>query len=52
MTQVTHPSKESVRELMARHREEKTPPLSLEEIRRRLGWGLVEHNKEVTNDEL
>jgi hypothetical protein len=44
MTQTTHPSKEAVRQLMQRHREEKTPPLSPERIREELGWNLLPHN--------
>jgi hypothetical protein len=42
MTQVTHPPKQDVRDFMVRRRESREPPPSLEEIRRQLGWGLVE----------
>jgi hypothetical protein len=42
MTQVTHPSKDQVRQYMARRQADRSPPPSLEEIRRQLGWGLVE----------
>lgn len=43
MTQTTHPPKEAVREFMARPRQEGPPPAP-EEIRRRLGWGLLPNN--------
>lgn len=42
MTQTTHPSKEQVREFMARRREERRPPPSPERIREELGWHLIE----------
>jgi hypothetical protein len=48
MTQVTHPPKQDVREFMARRRESREPPPSLEEIRRQLGWGLVEAERAAT----
>jgi hypothetical protein len=47
MTQTTHPPKEIVREVMRRHREEKTPPLSPQEFRRQLGWELVEDDRKA-----
>lgn len=47
MTHTTHPTKEAVRKLMAKHREEKTPPLSPEEYRRELGWELIEAEREA-----
>jgi hypothetical protein len=46
--QTTHPDKQLVRDLMQQHREDRTPPLSLEEIRRQLGWFLVPGNQEAT----
>lgn len=45
MTTTTHPSKEQVRALMERHRADGTPPLSPEQIRRELGWGLLKNNQ-------
>lgn len=42
MTKTTHPSKEAVRQLMTQRREAREPPPSLEEIRRALGWNLIE----------
>jgi hypothetical protein len=47
MTQTTHPSKEQVRILMAKHREERTPPLSPEEFRRQLGWEMLKDEREA-----
>lgn len=41
MTQVTHPPKEAVRKLLAKHREDRTP-LDPEQIKRELGWRLIE----------
>lgn len=40
-TQVTKPTKEQVRTLMEKHRADRTPPLSPEQFRRELGWGLI-----------
>lgn len=42
MTKVTKPSKEDVRQLMTQRREAREPPPSLEEIRRQLGWTIIE----------
>jgi hypothetical protein len=49
MTQTTHPEKEMVRSYMAQRREAQEPPPSPEEIRRQLGWNLVEAECEMTN---
>lgn len=49
MTQTTRPQKEEVRQYMARRQEESEPPPSPEEIRRQLGWGLVEAERESMN---
>jgi len=38
----THPSKYQVRAYMQQRRQEKAPPPKPEEIRRNLGWGLVQ----------
>jgi hypothetical protein len=38
--QMTKPSNQQVRDYMAKRREERTPPPSIEEIRRHLGWYL------------
>jgi hypothetical protein len=43
--QTTHPSKEAVRQLMQRHREERTPPLSPEEFREQLGWKMLKDER-------
>jgi hypothetical protein len=45
MAQTTHPPKELVRKVMACQREQRAPPMSPEQLRRELGWGLV--SKEV-----
>lgn len=42
MATANHPSKEQVRKFMAERREAKTPPPSPEQIRRELGWGLMQ----------
>lgn len=42
MATANHPSKEQVRQFMAQRRTEKTPPPSPEQIRRELGWGLMQ----------
>jgi hypothetical protein len=44
MTQTTHPTKEAVRELMARPRE---TPLTPEQIQRELGWHLIKAEQEA-----
>ena len=46
MTQTTKPSKHLTREYLERRTHEESPPPSLEEIRRQLGWKLIEHNDE------
>ena len=43
-TQVTKPTHQQVRALMEKHRADRTPPMSPEQIRRELGWGLVATN--------
>jgi hypothetical protein len=45
--QTTHPDKQAVRDLMQQHRAERTPPMSMEAIRRQLGWFLVPGNREA-----
>lgn len=39
--QISHPSKEVVREYLERRNHDVAPPPTPEEIRRQLGWGLV-----------
>ena len=41
MVHTVKPSKEQVREYMARRHEQHHPPQTLEEIRRQLGWDLI-----------
>ena len=41
MTAFTHPPKQLVRAYMERRTRDHTPPPPPEEIRRELGWGLV-----------
>lgn len=43
----TKPSKEVVREYMAKRREAKGPPPSPDEVRRQLGWPLIEAEREA-----
>ena len=45
MASVTHPDKQKVRELMEKHRAEKTPPMPPEVIREQLGWKMIPENK-------
>ncbi len=47
MTQTTKPDKAKVREFMASPDRTNSPPPSPEEIRRKLGWGLVPENGPV-----
>jgi hypothetical protein len=47
MTQTTKPTKEQVRELMERRTHEESPPPTPEEIRRELGWHLIQSNGPV-----
>jgi hypothetical protein len=49
MTQTTHPEKEQVRNYLAKRQESREPPPSPEEIRRQLGWGLVEAQRDAAN---
>lgn len=49
MTQVTHPSKQAVRDFMAKRQVERVPPPRPEEVRRQLGWNLVEAERENAN---
>jgi hypothetical protein len=44
-----HPDKQLVRDLMAQRRESREPPPTPEEIRRKLGWGLVKAERDTTN---
>lgn len=45
MTATTHPPASVLRAYLAKRHEEKTPPPSMEEIRRQLGWRLETNNK-------
>jgi hypothetical protein len=38
----THPRKEAVRQYMQQRQAERTPPPPLDEIRRQLGWPMLE----------
>lgn len=49
--QSNHPDKQKVRDFMQQRQEERKPLPSLEEIRRRLGWGLLPNNKQWSSDE-
>lgn len=46
MVNTAKPSKEQVREYMARRQAQHQPPPSCQEIRRQLGWELVEAERE------
>lgn len=45
MKQMTRPSNEQVRSWMQQRQIDRTPPPTLEEIRRELGWTLVEKER-------
>jgi hypothetical protein len=49
MTQTSKPSNQQVRSWMQQRQVDRTPPPAPEEIRRQLGWGLVEAAREMTN---
>jgi hypothetical protein len=49
MTQTSKPSNQQVRSWMQQRQVDRTPPPAPEEIRRQLGWGLVEAEREMTN---
>jgi hypothetical protein len=42
MEKLQHPTKEQVREFMKHRQEEHNPPPDIKEIRRQLGWDLLE----------
>lgn len=44
MATANHPSKEQVRAYMAERRVSQQPPQTPEEIRRQLGWGLMQQS--------
>lgn len=48
MTQTSKPSNQQVREWMQRRQVDRTPPPTPEQIRRELGWGLVEAEAAVS----
>lgn len=47
MTQTSKPTKTEVRSWMCQRQVERRPPPSLEEIRRQLGWHMVEAAREM-----
>lgn len=49
MTQTSKPTNQAVRNWMLQRQAERSVPPSLEEVRRQLGWGLVEAARETTN---
>lgn len=49
MTQTSKPSNQQVRSWMQQRQAEKSPPPAPEEIRRQLGWGLVEAERGTMN---
>lgn len=49
MPQTSKPSNEQVRSWMRQRQAERTPPPSPEQIRRELGWQLVEAERGMTN---
>lgn len=49
MTQTSKPEAQAVRDWMQQRQLDRTPPPAPEEIRRQLGWGLVEAQRQETN---
>ena len=49
MPQTSKPSNQQVRTWLQQRRQDGTPPPSPEQIRRELGWGLVEAARDMTN---
>jgi hypothetical protein len=49
MEKLQHPSKEQVREFMKHRQEEHSPPPDIKEIRRQLGWNLLEAQRQWRN---
>lgn len=47
---IKNPSKEQVRKYMGQRATERNAPPSQQEIRRRLGWQLIEAGREVKNE--
>ncbi len=50
MTQTTHPPKQLVRDWMAQRVKDKAPPPDQEEIRRQLGWSIIEAERAAKRD--
>jgi hypothetical protein len=50
MTKTTQPPKESVREYFDRRTHSEDPPPTSEEIRRQLGWALIQAEREAQAD--
>lgn len=49
MPRTSKPNHEQVRSWMQQRQADRTPPPAPEEIRRQLGWGLVDAAREMTN---
>jgi hypothetical protein len=49
MYQTRNPSHQQVRSWMQQRQVDRTPPPAPEQIRRELGWGLLEAERETTN---
>jgi len=49
MTHTSKPDREVVRSWMRERQVERVPPPSPEEVRRQLGWHMVEPEREMTN---
>lgn len=44
MQSQSKPNKQQIRDYMAQRQQQRTPPPSIDEIRRQLGWGLLQLN--------
>jgi hypothetical protein len=51
MTITIRPSKEQVRKFMQQRQVERTPPPTPEEIKRQLGWKMIEDERRATGRE-
>jgi len=49
MNKIQHPSKEQVRDFLKQRQAGHTPPPDMKEIRRQLGWDLIEAQRQCTN---
>ncbi len=49
MSKIQHPSKEQVRNFLKQRQIGHTPPPDIKEIRRQLGWDLIDAHRQYAN---